>query len=115
MRPKPKVLLEKQTGKNHRVLQIFEATELYAVFYDGKPINCRDYNPYLNNGTPKYIRLTYVYKSSAVGCARRLNTKFKTDKFAVYKMQPAELVLPEPPKEAVAASGKKTKRSTSNK
>jgi hypothetical protein len=90
MRPKPVVILELHNKKTHRAKQIVEADAIYAVLYDGKPINYKDINPYLSEPDPKYSRTCFNTKGIALSLARKLNVLFKTDKFSAYKMTAVE-------------------------
>ena len=91
-RPKPKIILENYNKKTHRTLQIVEAVEQYVVLYEGKPFNSKDVMTWANNPTPKYQRTSFVNVGSAHGMARRLNTKFKTNKFGVYRVASYEAI-----------------------
>ncbi|MGY6156630.1 hypothetical protein ACW9YK_27855 (plasmid) [Paraburkholderia graminis] len=101
----PKLLIEKYDKKTHRTRQIFEAAAYYVLTYENGPINHRDVNKLLNNGTPKYLRIAYSNKGTAVQTARRLNKLFQTDKFSAAKVVSYEPVV-DAPKDAPRAPKK---------
>jgi hypothetical protein len=84
-RTKPKVIFEDYDKKTHKVFEVAEAEATYAVYCDGKPIKVRSMHKYVDN-THKYKRSTYPDKGRAVSLANKLNARFKTDKFTVYKL-----------------------------
>lgn len=89
----PKLLIEKYDKKTHRTKQVFEAAAYYVLMYENGPINYRDVNKFLNNGMPKYFRVAYANKGSAVSTASRLNKLFNTDKFSAAKVASYEPVV----------------------
>lgn len=87
-RPKPTVLLSITNKKTHRTKQVLAAVDIYAVCYEGSPINVRETNLYVNpdDATPSYRRTSFTNPGSARSMARRLNQLYNTDKFEVYKV-----------------------------
>jgi len=85
-RPKPKVLLDYTDPKTYKAEQILEAEAIYAVFYEGKPINLRSINSLLNYPGPKYKKVSFSNPGHAFNLAEKLNKLFKTDKFKVYEL-----------------------------
>ena len=53
-RSQPKVLLELVDKKTYKCDQIVEASGIWAVFYDGQPINLKSQHYLDNQATPKY-------------------------------------------------------------
>jgi hypothetical protein len=91
-RPQAKVIFEDYNRKTHKVFEVVEAQSVYAVFYEEKPITLRDNHKYLDSPY-KYKRSNYPDKGRAVNLAKKLNTRFNTDKFTVYKLCAVEQVL----------------------
>ncbi len=91
-RPQPKVIFEDYDKKTHEVFDAVEAESLYAVFCDGKPIKVRISHKYSDH-LHKSKRTCYPDKGRAVRLAKKLNTRFNTDKFTVYKLGAVEEVI----------------------
>ena len=85
-RPKPKILMEFTDPKNYRSEQILAAEAIYAVFYEGKPINLRSLNSLVNFPGPKYKKVSFSNPGHAFNLAQKLNTMFKCNDFAVYEL-----------------------------
>ena len=85
-RPKPKVILEYIDRKTYKADQILEAEAVYAIFYEGRPINLRTSNTISDYPGPKYVRVSYSNLGHAFNLMDKLNKTFKTDKFEVYKL-----------------------------
>lgn len=84
-RPKPKILLSK-TDTNNKTEEILEAYSIYAVFYDGSPINIKWSSEYVDHIQPKYRKTVFPSEAHAHNLVDRLNSKFDTDKFKVVKL-----------------------------
>lgn len=85
-RPKPKILLDYTDPKTFKAEQVLEAEAIYAVFYEGKPINLRSINSLVNYPGPKYKKVSFSNPGHAFNLAEKLNKLFKTDKFKVYEL-----------------------------
>lgn len=85
-RPKPTVILDYTDPKTYKSEQVLAADAVYAVFYDGKPINLRSLNSLINYPGPKYKKCSFGNKGHAFNLADKLNKLFKTDKFKVFKL-----------------------------
>lgn len=85
-RPKPSVLLDYTDPKTYKSEQVLEASAIYAVFYNGKPINLRSLNSLFNEPGPKYKKVSFSNPGHAFNLAERLNKLFKTDRFEVYEL-----------------------------
>lgn len=85
-RPKPTVLLNHTDNRTYKSEQILAADAIYAVFYDGRPINLRSLNSLVNYPGPKYKKCSFAAPGHAFNLAEKLNKLFKTDKFSVYKL-----------------------------
>ena len=94
-RTQPKVLLEYVDKKTYKCDQIVEASGIWAVFYDGQPINLKSQH-YLDNATtPKHKKTSFSNPGHARNLCRKLNNQFKTDKFTVVFMNSGSVVYPD--------------------
>lgn len=85
-RPKPVVIMTYTCKETYRSEQILEAESIYAVYYDGQPINIRSVNSLVDYPGPKYRKSSFSNSGHAFNLADKLNTLFKTDKFSVYQL-----------------------------
>ena len=90
-RPKPNIIIE-NVDKKYNSEQILEADAIYAVFYEGKPINIRTLNTLVNYPGPKYKKVSFSNSGHAFNLADRLNQQFNTHKFTVVKLTKGEIV-----------------------
>lgn len=90
-RPKPQIILEHTNQKTYRSEQVIKADAIYAVFYQGSPINLRSLNSLVNYPGPKYKKVSFSNPGHAHNLAKKLNDMFNTDEFAVYKLTAGEL------------------------
>ena len=90
-RPKPNIIIE-LSDKNYNAEQILEADAIYAVFYDGEPINLRTMNTLVDYPGPKYKKVSFSNSGHAFNLAERLNKKFNTNLFMVVKLTHGETV-----------------------
>lgn len=85
-RPKPVIVLENINPKTYKAEQILSADAIYAVFYQGKPINLRTLSHLVSYPGPKYKKVSFSNAGHAHNLAERLNKMFKTTEFEVYKL-----------------------------
>lgn len=85
-RPSPVVLLEYTEPKTYKSEQVLKSNAIYAVFYDGSPINLRTVNKLVDYPGPKYKKSSFSNSGHAFNLCDKLNKMFKTDKFYVVKM-----------------------------
>jgi hypothetical protein len=85
-RPKPSILLLYTDPKTYKSEEVLEAEAVYAVFYEGSPINLRSLNRLINYPGAKYKKVSFSNSGHAFNLAEKLNKLFKTSKFEVYKM-----------------------------
>ena len=85
-RPKPQILLEYVNNKTYQAEQILNADAIYAVFYQGKPVNLRTLNHLISYPGPKYKKVSFSNSGHAFNLAEKLNKMFKCSDFAVYKL-----------------------------
>jgi hypothetical protein len=85
-RPKPKVLLEVTNKKTYKTEQVLEADAIWAVFYQGKPINLKTTSLIAQQLGPKYKKVSFSNSGHAINLAEKLNKQFDTSEFAVFKL-----------------------------
>lgn len=91
-RPKPTILRDYTCPKTFKSEQVLKAEAIYAVFYEGKPINLRSLNSLVNYPGPKYKKVSFSNVGHAYNLAEKLCKLFKTDQFQVYKLTSGVLV-----------------------
>jgi hypothetical protein len=91
-RPKPKIILEFTDPKTFRSEQVLAADAIYAVFYQGQPVNLRSLSSLTNYPGPKYKKVSFSNSGHAFNLAQRLNKLFKTDEFTVVKLTQGEVI-----------------------
>jgi len=93
-RPKPKILLESVNKITYVSEQVLEAEGIWAIFYDGKPINLKTQNILVSYPGAKYKRSFFPNKGHCVNLCKKLNVMFKTDKFSVVLLTGGDTVFP---------------------
>lgn len=91
-RPKPRVLAEITDKQTYRSEQVLAAEGIWAVFYDGAPINLKTSNLLVQYPGPKYKKVSFSNAGHARNLAKKLNTQFRTDKFTVVLLTQGEVV-----------------------
>ena len=95
-RPKPTIILDWTDPRTYKSEQILHAVAIYAVFYNGKPVNLRSFNSLINYPGPKYKKVSFSNPGHAFNLSEKLNKIFKTDKFEVFKLTTGDKVLERP-------------------
>jgi hypothetical protein len=93
-RPKPRILSEKTDRQTYRSEHVLAADGIYAVFYDGTPINLKAANLLVQYPGPKYRKVSFSNPGHAINLAKKLNVKFQTDKFSVVLLKQGEIIFP---------------------
>ena len=91
-RPKPNILLEVTNKKTFKSEQVLEAEAIWAVFFEGKPINLKISSIVAQQIGPKYKKVSFSNSGHAFNLAEKLNKMFSTDRFAVYKLTTGEQI-----------------------
>ena len=93
-RTQPKVILEHVDKTTYKCDQIVEASGIWAVFYDGQPINLKTQNMLVAYPGPKYKKVSFSNPGHAINLAKKLNTLFKSDKFSVVLLKAGDQIYP---------------------
>ena len=72
--------------------EVLDATAIYAVFYDGKPINLKSSSIISNYPGPKYKKVSFSNPGHAINLAKKLNDMFNSNSFTVVKLSSGETV-----------------------
>ena len=91
-RPKPEILLSYTDPKTYKREEVLRADAIWAVFYDGQPINLRNSNSLVDYPGPKYRKVSFSNPGHALNLAEKLNERFKTNKFYVHKLIDGDIV-----------------------
>ena len=94
-RPKPSVLVELTNKSTYKTEQILAAEGIWAVFFDGSPINLKTSNLLVQYPGPKYKKVSFSNSGHAINLAKKLNAQFKTDKFSVVLLTQGETIFPD--------------------
>jgi hypothetical protein len=94
-RPKPQVLVELTNRNTYKTEQVLAAEGIWAVFFDGKPINLKTSNLLVQYPGPKYKKVSFSNQGHAINLAKKLNTQFKTNKFSVVLLTQGETIFPD--------------------
>jgi hypothetical protein len=93
-RPKPRVLVELANKVNYKVEQVLASEGVWAVFYNGEPINLKTSNMLVQYPGPKYKKVSFSNPGHAINLAKKLNTQFRTDKFTVVLLRQGSQIYP---------------------
>ena len=94
-RPKPRVLVELTNKTTYKTEQVLAAEGIWAVFFDGAPINLKTSNMLVQYPGPKYKKVSFSNQGHAVNLAKKLNAQFRTDKFSVVLLKQGEQIFPD--------------------
>ena len=89
-RPKPTVILQSSNKTTFKLDEVLAAEGIWAVFYDGKPINLNSSSLVANYPGPKYKKVSFSNPGHAENLAKKLNAQHNTDKFGVYLLKSGE-------------------------
>lgn len=91
-RPKPVILLEKTDNKSYQTDQVLASEGIWAVYYEDRPINLKTFNMLVSYPGPKYKKVSFSNPGHAINLAKKLNSKYATDRFTVVKLDRGEKV-----------------------
>lgn len=91
-RPKPKILLEITDKNTYKSEQVLASDGIWAVFYEGNPINLKTIGMLAGSAGPKYKKVSFSNEGHAINLAKKLNRLHKTDLFETYKLLHGEKV-----------------------
>ena len=94
-RPKPNVLLEHVNKTTYKSDQILSSDGIWAVFYDGKPINLKTQNILVQYPGPKYKKVSFSNPGHAINLSKKLNDLFNCEDFTVVMLTSGEIVTTE--------------------
>ena len=92
-RPKPSIMLNYTDTKTYKAEQVLHAKAIYAVFYNGHPINLRSLHTLIDDPSPKYKKVSFSNPGHAFNLAEKLNKLFKTVKFAVHMLSDGPIII----------------------
>jgi len=81
--------------KTYKCDQIVEAAGIWAVYYDGQPINLKSSHYLANDVAPKYKKTSFSNPGHARNLCRKLNNQFKTTEFSVVFLTEGRVVYPD--------------------
>jgi hypothetical protein len=93
-RPKPQVLMELTNKTTYKTEQVLASEGIWAVFFDGQPINLKTSHMLTQIPGPKYKKSSFSNPGHAINLSRKLNTQFKTDKFTVVLLKSGDQIYP---------------------
>lgn len=93
-RPKPIILNEITNKDTYKTDQIIASDGIWAVYYQGRPINLKTQNMLVQYPGPKYKKVSFSNKGHAINLAKKLNKQFKTNDFTVVRLEAVETVYP---------------------
>lgn len=93
-RPKPTVLVEHVNKTSYKADQVLASEGIWAVHYDGKPINLKTFNTLVHYPGPKYKKVSFSNSGHAINLCKKLNSLFKTDKFTVVLLKDGDRIYP---------------------
>ena len=93
-RPKPQVLVELANKSTYKTEQVLASEGIWAVFYNGEPINLKTSNLLVQYPGPKYKKVSFSNPGHAENLARKINTQFRTDKFTVVLLTSGDQIYP---------------------
>tara|TARA_R110000823_G_C15917635_1_gene498399 strand:+ start:836 stop:1123 length:288 start_codon:yes stop_codon:yes gene_type:complete len=93
-RPKPNVLVEHVNKTNYKTEQVLSSEGIWAVYYEGSPVNLKSGNMLVSYPGPKYKKTSFSNPGHAINLAKKLNVLFKTDKFSVVLLKSGDQIFP---------------------
>jgi len=91
-RPKPTVILENLDKNSYKSDQVLASEGIWAVYYDGRPVNLKTQNILVSYPGPKYRKVSFSNPGHAISLAKKLNTQFRTTKFTVVLLNQGSII-----------------------
>jgi len=91
-RPKPKILLQITDNDKWKSDQVLASEGIWAVFYEGDPINLKTIGLLAGSAGPKYKKVSFSNSGHAINLAKKLNKVHKTSSFEVFKLTHGEKI-----------------------
>ena len=91
-RPKPTVILENLDKNSYKCYQVLASECIWAVYYDGRPVNLKTQNILVSYPGPKYRKVSFSNPGHAISLAKKLNNQFRTDKFTVVLLNQGSVI-----------------------
>ena len=76
-RPKPTILVEVTDKATYKTEQVLASTGIWAVYFDGSPINLKTSNMLVQYPGPKYKKVSFSNPGHAISLAKKLNISKK--------------------------------------
>lgn len=84
-----------QTDKiTYKSDQILASEGIWAVYFDSKPINLKTSSLISQYPGPKYKKVSFSNPGHAINLCKKLNQKFKTNKFSVVLLNQGPQIFP---------------------
>jgi hypothetical protein len=93
-RPKPTILVEHVNKVSYKSEQVLSSEGIWAVFFDGQPINLKSGNMLVSYPGPKYKKTSFSNPGHAINLAKKLNTLFKSVLFTVVLLKSGDKIFP---------------------
>ena len=89
-RPKPTILVEVTDKATYKTEQVLASDGIWAVYFEGSPINLKTSNMLVQYPGPKYKKVSFSNPGHAINLAQRLNSLFRCDDFEVFVLTKGE-------------------------
>ena len=91
-RPKPTVILENLDKQTYKCDQVLASEGIWAVYYDGSPVNLKTQNMLVSYPGPKYRKVSFSNPGHAISLAKKLNNQFRTTLFTVVLLNQGSVI-----------------------
>ena len=93
-RPKPTILAEITNKDTYKTEQVLASDGIWAVYFEGKPINLKTQNMLVAYPGPKYKKVSFSNPGHAINLAKKLNKQFNTQDFSVILLNQGDAIYP---------------------
>ena len=91
-RPKPNILAEITDKDTYKTEQVLASDGIWAVYFQGRPINIKTQNMLIAYPGPKYKKVSFSNPGHAINLAKKLNKQFSTTDFSVILLNAGDVV-----------------------